>query len=1167
MKTPFPLARTQVLAALCALALAPMAQAERLNLPSLDLPKLAAEDQASVGKTGVPLRYGQVQAFGDKHLGLPERGLQAGGSWTEASDGTSRWWLQVEAAQARNLALHFDEFRLPAGAELRLYAAGEKTPSLVYTDADNTAQGDLRTPMLEAQSMRIELLVPQDKRAFTRLSLGSVVQGYRDPFVALAQLKSGSCNIDVACPQGDAWRPQIRSVAHYTFNSGSGSFVCTGQLVATGSQAQDLANPRFLTAHHCVSTAAEVQSMTLYWKYESPTCRAPGGTASGQQLPRASSTAATQSGASLLATHRETDFTIVALSATVPAAADPWYTGWDRGTGVPAGTVSIHHPAGHEKRISIDNDALTTGPSCILSGATQTTHWFVGDWDEGTTEGGSSGSGLWRRDSGRLVGVLSGGQASCAAPDQFDCYGALDKGWTGGGTAATRMSDWMVRAGGSPLTQDGYGSCAAPTVSLSSAVFSSGARVGEEIAFSASASGGSGSGYVYEWDLDGDGTFERRSSGNSVSLRYARAQSGQVRVRATDGAGCAGEASRALDVQSSRITATAQAPQQVCGNGNAGLDPGERWRIPVTLTNSGTAPLPSGAHALFANAIGGGAQSLFGPDAFGYRGTNSATDSGACGYGFVDIGDAPALALTAAGGSFSAEDDGRSSVITLGGSGFRLYGETFTQAIMSTNGYVSFSTSDTGGDFDNSCSGQIDSGGAGPRLHVLHDDLVVGSGGALRYRYYTSCPRAPIGGSDQSCHVFQWDAMQDWSQTSPSGNASFQAIAYPGNGQVVYQYRRANTTAGAGATIGLINNNGSDQLLASCNAVNAAPAESAVCIFDPQNLAVSSAALLIETPSLPLPALAAGASTTVELSLRVPEGTACGAPVGVDYLATALPGQHSMQSATVFAGQIASACASVSSCPAAATRPLPRRGFFSDPARGGNGLAVFTYGDSANPVVGAIWYTGDRSYLSDWYTLAGPLRGGLMEAPLFRTRNNQPSGFAPVTTEIGRTWLATVDARTQLFAWDFGDGQRGAELLNSTAGTLPYASPDHTNAWIQTGQSGWGLGVEGLQLGDGPLEFYGVYVFDASGQSRWLTGTSRSASSGVIELSSQRTHCPGCPFYPDYATLATSGGTLTRTYSSRIRAQMSTTITLPAPLSGTWNRTNVEIQAFGDNNP
>ena len=718
------------------------------------------------------------------------------------------------------------------------------------------------------------------------------------------------------------------------------------------------------------------------------------------------------------------------------------------------------------------------------------------------------------------------------------------------------MSDWLTRGGGSPTTEDGHGGCSAPTASLNSTAFTGGARVGESVSFTASAAGGSGSGYVYEWDLDGDGTYERRGAANSVSLRYAKAQSGQVRLRVTDGASCSTVVSRALDVQSARISASGGTPQQVCGNGNAGLDPGERWRLPVTLTNTGNAPLPAGAHALFANAT---AASQFGPDAFGYRGTSSATDSGLCGYGFVDISDAPALTV-------SNSDDGRTPVINLGGTGFRLYGQSYTQAIMSTNGYVSFSTAESGEDYDNSCSGVLDRGGVGPRLHVLHDDLVVGSSGGLRYRYFAQCPRAPIGGADQSCHVFQWDAMQDYSQTAPSGNASFQAIAYPGNGQVVYQYRRANSNAGAGATIGLINSGGSTQLLAACNTANAAPAESAICAFDPQNLPATPQ-LLVETPTVPVPALAVGASTTVELNLRVPEGSACGSRVGLDYLATALHGQHSMQPSTVFAGQLAANCAAVSSCPAAASRPLPRRGFFNDPARDGNGLALFTYGDAANPVLGAIWYTGDRSYLSDWYTFAGPLRGGLMEASLARTRNTQPSGFAPEISEVGRSWVASVDARTQLLAWDFGNGQRGAELLSTTAGTLPYAAANRTNAWIQTGQSGWGLGIESLQLADGPFEFNGVYLFDSSGQSRWLTGTTRDNNSGSVQLTSQPTHCPGCPFHADNAARAVPAGMLTRTYVNRIRATMSTSITLPAPLSGTWNRSNVEITAFGESNP
>ena len=1144
-------------AALGALALfaSGLVHAERIVLPALDLPKLASEDLSLDGKRGVPLRYGVVHEFTAKRGGPAAPSLEGGG-WTTAKDGWLRWSLQIDSTQARNLALYFDAFRLPAGAELRVYADDDKTASLVFTDRDNAPGGDLRTPLLNAQQLRLQLSVPAGLRDATQLRVAEVVQGYRDPFTALNQSKSGSCNIDVACAQGNAWRPQIRSVAHYTFNRGGGSFLCTGQLVATGNPGLDASGPRFLTAHHCLSTQPEAASMTFYWKYESPTCRTPGSAASGNPLSRTIS-AATQTGANLRATHVPTDFTLVELSAAVPAAADPYYSGWDRSGAVPVGAVGIHHPAGDEKRISIDLDPLTTGPSCIIPGATANTHWFVGAWNSGTTEGGSSGSGIWNPLNQRLVGVLSGGQASCANPNESDCYGALDKAWTGGGSAATRMSDWMNRGAGAPQGIDGYGSCAAPSVSLNSAAFASAPRAGDDVVFTASASGGSGSGYVYEWDLDGDQVFERRGSASSVSLRYPRRLSAQVQLRVTDGSGCPAAVSRALDVVAAQISASAGMPAQVCGNGNAGVDPGERWRLPVTLTNSGNAPLPAGAHALFANALAGSnLPGGIGPNAFGYQATSSAVSPQFCGYSFVDIGSAPALTLTEI-------DDGRSSVITLGGSGFRLYGEAFTQAVMSTNGYVSFDTGDSGGDWDNSCTGELNRGGLGPRLHVLHDDFVVGSSGALRYQYFASCPRTAASGGAQPCHVFQWDGLQIFN--GAAADISFQAVAYTGTGQVAYQYRRADAQTGGSATIGLVDRSGSDPLNAACNSSGSAPASRAVCVFEPQNLpGATAASLLLESPTLALPALAAGASVTLDLPFRVPVGAACSAPIALGYVASAARGQHSSAPSTLLTSQIAAGCSTVSSCPAPASRPAPRRGFFNDPARGGNGLATFLYGDSASPVVGAIWYTGDRSYSSDWYTFAGAWRGGLVEAELFRSRNLQPSGFQPETVATGRAWLATLDSQTQLYAWDFGGGRRGAELMSSTAANLPFSSPDHTNAWIQNGQSGWGIAVESLQLGSGPLEFYGVYLYDSSGASRWLTGTSNSLTGGSLELSSQRIQCPGCPFYPDYASRAQPAGTLQRDYVSRVQMRTSTTITLPAPLSGSWNRSNVTFQAFGE---
>ena len=87
---------------------------------------------------------------------------------------------------------------------------------------------------------------------------------------------SGSCNVDVACPEGDAWRPQIRSSAAI---STGGSLFCSGSLL------NNTANDRkmfFLTANHCSINSGNAASLVTYWNYQNATCRIPGSAASGQ---------------------------------------------------------------------------------------------------------------------------------------------------------------------------------------------------------------------------------------------------------------------------------------------------------------------------------------------------------------------------------------------------------------------------------------------------------------------------------------------------------------------------------------------------------------------------------------------------------------------------------------------------------------------------------------------------------------------------------------------------------------------------------------------------------------------------------------------------------------------------------------------------------------------
>jgi subtilisin-like proprotein convertase family protein len=109
--------------------------------------------------------------------------------------------------------------------------------------------------------------------------------------------------------------------------------------------------------------------------------------------------------------------------------------------------VGIHHPSLDEKAITFNTDPLEKSDNCIGGGTD--THWHIDQHEDGTTEPGSSGSGLWDSSNHCFIGTLSGGAASCSVID-YDCYGRFAKHWTGGGTAATRLSDWLDPAGTNP---------------------------------------------------------------------------------------------------------------------------------------------------------------------------------------------------------------------------------------------------------------------------------------------------------------------------------------------------------------------------------------------------------------------------------------------------------------------------------------------------------------------------------------------------------------------------------------------------------------------------------------------------------------------------------------------------------------------------------------------
>jgi hypothetical protein len=569
-----------------------------LEAEGVDRAKALAADVGS--PKSAPLKYALSR---DIHSIAFSRDQARGGEWQDLPDGMALWRLPVHADGALTLDFGFRRLFLPQGAQLFLGNANHQLGP--YTDADNSRSGQFWTPLLYGDNALIEVLLPQGMKAFLQIDLGTVHVGYRDIFAPALRAKSffeadvgsGSCNVDTICPQGDPWRNEINAEAVAVLNGG----FCSGQLL---NDARNDHLPYFSTANHCITTQADASSLVVYWKYESPICRAVGSAASGMPVPTDEAIAQT-GGAQLIATYEPADFTLVKLNAMPPAAAKVYWNGWDRTENPFNGAVVMHHPTADAKRISLaagtvrleDDDGNTDIPGAH--------HWFVDHYSLGTTEAGSSGSGLLDANH-HLRGVLSGGAADCSDPAGYDEYGRLSVAWEGGGAPSSRLRDWLDPDGGGASSHDGSGNtCVAPTVNLSTSA--NPASAGATVTLSAGVSGGVPP-YTYAFDVDGDGVPDNLDP-NAASLNavYPGAFSGNIGVTVTDQADCTSSASRALVVQAQSVAVVPNIfgiPQslQLCGNSNDVIDPGERWQVSIPLRNNGGVAT-SGGYAVFAQDL------------------------------------------------------------------------------------------------------------------------------------------------------------------------------------------------------------------------------------------------------------------------------------------------------------------------------------------------------------------------------------------------------------------------------------------------------------------------------------------------------------------------------------------------------------------------------------
>jgi hypothetical protein len=386
-------------------------------------PALVAKALENTADKSTPLRFAVT-------VPLP-LSLDAG-LWDRVDNSTDRWRLRIGSQGALGLALEFSRFALPDEAELWLYDAQGQVIQGPYTRRDQTPEGKLWTALIPGAEAVVELRIPAAVRDQLALEVGEVSHAYVDITRAdSTDAKSGSCNIDVVCSDGNNWRDEIRSVARITVGN---ALLCTGQLLNNARQNHD---PLFITANHCeIGQDYSASSVVFYWNYQTSTC---GGSPNG-------SLEQNQSGSTLLAGDTGSDFTLVHLSSTPASRFTVYYAGWDAGSSAPQSGVAIHHPSGDEKRISTYTTAATAVDGvCIesrLGSCLRSVDAWEVNWAKGTTEQGSSGGGLWNQ-SHRLVGVLSGGSASCDNLNGSDYFARLDAGFEANTAANGQLKAWL----------------------------------------------------------------------------------------------------------------------------------------------------------------------------------------------------------------------------------------------------------------------------------------------------------------------------------------------------------------------------------------------------------------------------------------------------------------------------------------------------------------------------------------------------------------------------------------------------------------------------------------------------------------------------------------------------------------------------------------------------
>ena len=229
-----------------------------------------------------------------------------------------------------------------------------------------------------------------------------------------------------------------------------------------------------------------------------------------------------------------------------------------------------------------------------------------------------------------------------------------------------------------------------------------------------------------------------------------------------------------------------------------------------------------------------------------------------------------------------------------------------------------------------------------------------------------------------------------------------------------------------------------------------------------------------------------------------------------------------------------------------APTPPTTQGSYYNPARPGHGIFL----SQGSGVQAIDWYTFLEDGTSVWYQAAQSVvaaGGSAWTSPLLRVTWDGTKITSP--TVVGEAGVTPIDADNFVFSWRlFGisGSERFTRLTGNECVSLNGSQAGLDGQWFAPAQSGYGMDVAVLPT----LQFDAFYLYDALGQPRWLVGSNGPFAANMTQTMNQVSgFCPVCDYV---ATVLKPVGSLNVAFADTSHGSFKTSISLAAPLSGSW---------------